>query len=55
MFLTILSVWRGVWPFYVLAGFTWMYFSFQYTDQKIGVILFLVGLVCLAGAKWDRR
>jgi len=55
-FLMIIAVITKGWIFYVLAGFAWLLFAFSYVDNDryVATILIILGLVCFAGARWDR-
>lgn len=57
VFLMILAVWRRTWIFYVMAGFAWLLFGFDYVaiDKYMATILIVIGLFCFGGALWDKR
>ena len=56
IFLMTLAAWRRLPIYYVIAGFAWIYFGFAIftTAWHISLLLVLVGIVCFAGAKWDK-
>ncbi len=53
----LIAAWRRTWLFYAPAGFAWLIYGFGYwtTSNYLSVIMVIVGLVCFAGAKWDRQ
>ena len=56
IFLMTLAAWRRLAIYYIIAGFAWIYFGFAMftTAWHISLLLVLVGIVCFAGAKWDK-
>lgn len=55
--ITFLAFWHRDRVLYILTGFAWLLFGFDFyrTSAYVSIILAMLGIYCFVKAAWDRK